>query len=116
MDWHNSLNEDFDIEKATTYYDYPVIFDVRWNNTCNSSCIYCGPRDSSKWASLLKIENKKPLHTTQNENISKFFKQYGANLKTIAMIGGEPLLLNENISLIDKIPEQTTIEIISNLQ
>lgn len=113
MDWHNSLNEDFDVQKATTNYDYPVIFDARWNNTCNSSCIYCSPRDSSKWASLLEIENKKP-NTSQKENITNFFEKYAKKLKTVAMIGGEPLLLNENISLIDRIPEQATIDVISN--
>lgn len=114
MDWHNSLNDDFNIEKATTNYDYTVIFDARWNNTCNSSCLYCGPRDSSKWASILEIETKKH-NITQKENISNFFEQNKKNLKTVSMIGGEPLLINENVSLIDKIPEQATIDVITNL-
>lgn len=114
MDWHNSLNEDFNIEKATINYDYPVIFDARWNNTCNSSCIYCGPRDSSKWASLLEIANKKH-NITHKGSLNNFFEQNKKNLKTVAIIGGEPLLINENISLLDKIPEQATITIITNL-
>lgn len=114
MDWHNSLNDDFNIKKATTNYDYPVIFDARWNNTCNSSCLYCGPRDSSKWASILEIETKKH-NITQKENISNFFEHNKKNLKTVSMIGGEPLLINENVSLIDKIPEQATIDVITNL-
>lgn len=114
MDWHNSLNDDFNIEKATTNYDYSVIFDARWNNTCNSSCLYCGPRDSSKWASILEIESKKN-NITQKENISNFFEQNKENLKTVSMIGGEPLLINENVSLIDKIPVQATIDVITNL-
>ena len=113
MDWHNLLNKDFNLKTTTNNYHYPVIFDARWNNTCNSTCIYCGPTDSSRWESLLGTANKKKT-TANKKNINIFLRQYGSNLKTVAMVGGEPLLLNENIEFIDHIPNTASIDVISN--
>jgi hypothetical protein len=30
--------------------------DVRWQNTCNHACVYCGPEWSSKWERELKLK------------------------------------------------------------
>ena len=53
--WHNQVNENFNYDQASLDYEYPAIIDARWNNTCNLSCNYCGPPDSSKWAGIKKI-------------------------------------------------------------
>ena len=37
-DWHNKSNPNIDYATAGDKYHYPVIFDVRWNITCNLSC------------------------------------------------------------------------------
>jgi len=37
--WHNDLNQDLDYTTAGSQYHYPVIVDVRWNTTCNLSCM-----------------------------------------------------------------------------
>lgn len=29
--------------------------DIRWNNTCNFACVYCGARFSSRWATELSV-------------------------------------------------------------
>jgi len=113
QDWHNSLNEDFDISTATEDYQYPVIFDARWNNTCNSTCIYCNAEFSSKWASVLKESQSKPMKDNKDK-ITSFFLKNSSNLKTVAMVGGEPLLMKENADLLDVIPNNVNIDVISN--
>ena len=44
---------------TTTYqpgnFDLQTV-DARWSNLCNFSCVYCGPKFSSKWADELKIK------------------------------------------------------------
>jgi radical SAM protein with 4Fe4S-binding SPASM domain len=42
-DWHNNLNEDFNITTANLDEHIPSLIDVRWNNTCNLACTYCTP-------------------------------------------------------------------------
>lgn len=113
QDWHNSLNEDFDITTATQEYQYPVLFDARWNNTCNSVCVYCNPSFSSKWAS---INNSKEVKIGQDnkQKITSFFMNNGSHLKTVAMVGGEPLLIKENADLLDVIPTNVKIQVITN--
>tara|TARA_B100000902_G_C27294193_1_gene908934 strand:+ start:771 stop:1967 length:1197 start_codon:yes stop_codon:yes gene_type:complete len=114
QDWHNSHNEDFEIDNATDEYQYPVIFDARWNNTCNSVCIYCSPYFSSKWASTLNSHEQKPNQDNKSK-IKTFFLDKSDRLKTVAMVGGEPLLMKENSDLLDSIPPHVKIDIISNL-
>tara|TARA_R110000851_G_scaffold19321_1_gene59655 strand:+ start:579 stop:1781 length:1203 start_codon:yes stop_codon:yes gene_type:complete len=112
-DWHNSLNEDFDINTTGLDYQFPVIFDARWNNTCNSACAYCSPHFSSKWASLLSKRDSKPVKDNV-EKIKLFFSNNANKLKTVAMVGGEPLLIKENADLLNLIPADVTIDVISN--
>jgi len=113
QDWHNSYNQDFDITTADSQYQFPVIFDARWNNTCNSVCIYCNPTFSSKWASKMNLHQPK-TDKDNKEKIKKFFMDRGEGLKTVSMVGGEPLLIKENDDLLDYIPPHVKIDIISN--
>lgn len=112
-DWHNSLNGDFNVATAGLDYQFPVIFDARWNNTCNSACTYCSPTFSSKWASLLSDQDSKPVKDNL-EKIKLFFSNNTEKLKTVAMVGGEPLLMKENAELLDLIPANVTVDVISN--
>jgi len=113
QDWHNSLNKDFDITTATNEYQYPVIFDARWNNTCNSVCVYCNPTFSSKWSSIMNTKETKVVNDNK-QKIKKFFLDKGSQLKTVAMVGGEPLLIKENADLLEVIPKNVNITVISN--
>ena len=112
--WHNNINEDFDSRTAGLDYEYPTLLDIRWNTTCNLSCNYCGPNDSSKWSSLKHIAintNTKKYYTEVCEYIAK----HGQHIKEVALIGGEPLLLPENEKLLDVIPNECKITVITNL-
>ena len=112
--WHNDKNLDIDYNTAGEQYHYPVIVDVRWNNTCNLSCNYCGQLDSSRWASLKNI----PVNNTTRHyytDVCDFIKQHYDHVQEVALVGGEPLLLKENIKLLDVIPEDCIVTVITNL-
>jgi MoaA/NifB/PqqE/SkfB family radical SAM enzyme len=112
--WHNNINEGFDTTQAGIEYEYPTLLDIRWNSTCNLSCNYCGPADSSKWATLKKI----PVNNNTRkyyEDVCNFIEQHNQHVQEVALIGGEPLLLPENERLLDVIPADAVITIITNL-
>jgi hypothetical protein len=112
--WHNRVNPNFDYAAAGDRYHYPVIFDVRWNTTCNLSCNYCGPGCSSKWASIQGIpfrSGTRPYY----EQVCDFLEQHHEHIHEVAMVGGEPLLLPENERLLEVIPESAIVTLITNM-
>lgn len=113
--WHNDVNDDFDIDKvsATTTHR-PVIFDVRWNNTCNLSCNYCMPYCSTKWANILGEYSNTDIKEYY-KNIVDYMQRNQDYVKEVAMVGGEPLLLKENEFLLDVLPSKTLVTLITNL-
>lgn len=112
--WHNKINNTFDFTQAGLEYEYPTLIDVRWNNTCNLSCNYCSPYDSSKWSALKKFPVNSSTRHYYN-NVCDFIEQNYHHVKEVALVGGEPLLLPENERLLDVIPEDCVITIITNL-
>lgn len=78
--------------------------DLRFRNTCNYACIYCGPVLSSLWASELSIK------ITSNENnltqIKDFFEKHAETLKEIYLAGGEPFLIKENEHILEVLLEK----------
>jgi MoaA/NifB/PqqE/SkfB family radical SAM enzyme len=112
--WHNNVNEGFDISSAGLDYEFPTLIDVRWNSTCNLSCNYCGPMDSSKWAALqgIPINNNTRHYYT---NVCDFIEKHNSHIKEVALVGGEPLLLPENERLLDVIPADCVVTLITNL-
>lgn len=74
--------------------------DVRWSNLCNFACIYCSHEFSSQWASERKIFAITP-DDTQKEKFKQYIFDKAATLKHVYMAGGEPLLMKENLELLD---------------
>jgi MoaA/NifB/PqqE/SkfB family radical SAM enzyme len=74
--------------------------DVRWSNLCNFGCVYCGPTFSSKWADELKVYHAKP-DATQLNNFKQYIFDHASQLKHVYMAGGEPLLMKENLELLE---------------
>jgi len=112
--WHNTVNEDFDCTTAGLEYHYPSLIDVRWNTTCNQSCNYCNARQSSKWANLLGQHidiNTRHYY----EDVCEFIAQHYEQVKEVALVGGEPFLLKENARLLDVIPPDAVVTVITNL-
>ena len=112
--WHNNVNPGFDYATAGNKYHYPVIVDVRWNTTCNLSCNYCGEACSSKWASIKGIPVKSGARPYY-EAVCDFIEQHYEHIHEVALVGGEPLLLPENERLLDVIPKDAIVTLITNL-
>jgi uncharacterized Fe-S cluster-containing radical SAM superfamily protein len=85
--------------------------DLRWSNTCNLNCVYCGPVFSSKWAELKKSKQKfRILPTVTDSDL--------ASLKTLQLAGGEPMLIKENLNVLQRLIEinpDVKIEVTTNL-
>lgn len=112
--WHNNVNPNFDYANAGDSYHYPVIVDVRWNTTCNLSCNYCGESCSSKWASIKGIPFKSGARPYY-DSVCDFIEQHYEHIHEVALVGGEPLLLPENERLLDVIPQDAIVTLITNL-
>ena len=88
--------------------------DVRWSNLCNFACVYCGPTFSSKWASELNVA---PATPTDQQRLQ--FKDYIFNnakkLKHVYLAGGEPLLMKENLELLELLDPNVNLRINTNL-
>jgi MoaA/NifB/PqqE/SkfB family radical SAM enzyme len=78
--------------------------DVRWNNTCNFACVYCGPEFSSKWATEINVTfNKVPQYRINQ--MKKYIFERADQLKHVYLAGGEPLLMKENLELLQLLKE-----------
>jgi len=85
--------------------------DLRWSNTCNLNCVYCGPSWSSKWAELKGVTRKFRIFPTVSDVDL-------INLKFLQLAGGEPFLIKENFDLLErlsKINPFIKIEVTTNL-
>jgi MoaA/NifB/PqqE/SkfB family radical SAM enzyme len=112
--WHNDVNPNFDPATADLLEHQPVIVDVRWNITCNLSCNYCGPYCSSKWAALMKFDYQNGVRSYYDQ-VCDYIEQHKHSVKEVALVGGEPLLLEENQRLLDVIPTDCTVTLITNM-
>jgi radical SAM protein with 4Fe4S-binding SPASM domain len=94
--------KDLDFFDSTGNYRLNML-DLRWKNTCNFACIYCGPDLSSAWASELNLPQR-----INEDALQQSLDYIYNNLSTVEHIylaGGEPLLIKENIVLLKKIQE-----------
>ena len=85
--------------------------DLRWSNTCNLTCVYCSPTYSSKWNDLLGgRKSHRILNRLSDAKISQ--------LKFVQLAGGEPMLIKENMSFLERLltlNPDVDIEVTSNL-
>lgn len=90
--------------------------DVRWNNTCNSACVYCGPSWSSKWADELGVAQPADLEKTRK--LKEFFYNQLSDVKVVYLAGGEPLLSKDNEWLLEelyRVNPDCTVRVNTNL-
>jgi MoaA/NifB/PqqE/SkfB family radical SAM enzyme len=113
-DWHNSVSPEFHSDQATDLDHVPVLVDVRWNTTCNLSCNYCAPACSSKWAELKGISVKSGARPYY-EQVCEYLDRNRQHIREVALVGGEPLLLPENERLLDVIPDDCIVTLITNV-
>lgn len=93
------------------------VLDLRWRNTCNQACVYCGPDLSSRWASELNDTSHMIDETVLDQN-KKWLLNNLDSVSHVYLAGGEPLLIKENIELLDKLwprHKDVTIRVNTNL-
>jgi sulfatase maturation enzyme AslB (radical SAM superfamily) len=88
--------------------------DVRWTNLCNFACVYCGPEFSSRWAAELGVNVSAPT-PQQLEQFRDYIFAHAPNLKHVYLAGGEPLLMKENLDLLDRLNPDVSIRVNTNL-
>ena len=88
--------------------------DVRWTNLCNLACVYCSPEYSSRWANELNIHAEQPTLEQQN-NFKQYIFDHAATLDHVYLAGGEPLLMKENLELLQNINPDVNLRINTNL-
>jgi MoaA/NifB/PqqE/SkfB family radical SAM enzyme len=106
---YNTYHPDFDLNNITLKF-----VDIRWNNTCNLICMYCGPDSSSSWSGKLNTINLKPVKPYQDELLDWLLKKT-QTVKNIMLVGGEPMLMKQNYTLLKHLPMDCHIDIITNL-
>jgi organic radical activating enzyme len=74
--------------------------DVRWSNLCNFACVYCGPEFSSKWENEIGVQIKTPA-SDRAAAFTDYIYKNAKQLKHIYLAGGEPLLMKENLELLE---------------
>jgi radical SAM protein with 4Fe4S-binding SPASM domain len=77
------------------------MLDLRWKNTCNFACVYCGPDLSSSWANELNLPQR-----ISNQALQQSLDYIYNNLDSVEHIylaGGEPLLIKENLNLLQRV-------------
>ena len=112
--WHNDVSPEFDCQTALDTEYLPTLIDVRWNITCNLSCNYCGDKCSSKWAALKQIPFKSGARPYY-EQVCDYLEKHKESIREVALVGGEPLLLPENERLLDVIPKDCVVTLITNM-
>ena len=112
--WHNNVSEHFDVATADLNEHKPALIDVRWNNTCNLACSYCSSYFSTKWASIVGKSNNHTINT-QEQQVIDYIEKHRDFVKEVAMVGGEPLMMKENDRLLDILPDDVLVTVISNM-
>lgn len=102
------LKELKNVENAT--YDSADNFslrkiDIRWSNLCNFACVYCGPEYSSKWEEEIKWPIKTPMQS-RIADLKNYVFERVTDLEHVYLAGGEPLLIKENLELLELLREK----------
>lgn len=109
--WYSEFsNIRVDSESTLTLHS----LDFRWSNTCQLNCMYCNENWSSSWAALK--QNSETYRVKNNKH--KLFELVNSQknqIKRVSLLGGEPLLMKENIEVLDMLPNDVGIDIFTNL-
>ncbi len=114
-DWYNDIAQNDAINLNSIQDSYLQNLDIRWSNTCNLSCSYCGPDASSQWSALKNMKPERIDYSSTMSDILTFIDKNKSTLKNLALLGGEPLLQKENELLLDVIDADVNINLITNL-
>lgn len=105
----NHYNKNYpDIEKGIQFID------LRWNNLCNLTCIYCNETSSSSWMRKKGIKDQLEIRKTYDISVENWLLEQTPQA-TLFLVGGEPMLMKQNQQLISKLSKDTTLNILTNM-
>ena len=113
--WYDDIAETKRITVNSIDQSHLQNLDIRWSNTCNLSCVYCGHEASSQWAAHKKIPIDRLDYSNTLPSILEYIDSNRATIKNLGLLGGEPLLQKENELLLDVISPDVHINVITNL-
>lgn len=88
--------------------------DIRWNNACNLGCMYCDQTFSSTWEDRLGSKRSAVVKNYQDD-LLQWILDHAEELEEIMLVGGEPMLMKQNYALLNRLPDQCKVSIITNL-
>ena len=96
----NNSNFDTTVYNTDTNFELRYL-DLRFRNTCNYACVYCGHTLSSTWAAELGVLSNmdKNLMSTTLEYILENIN----TINSVYLAGGEPLLMKENEIVLEQL-------------
>jgi radical SAM protein with 4Fe4S-binding SPASM domain len=89
--------------------------DVRWNKLCNLTCIYCDDDWSTSWIRRMYPDAKVSAKTSYDEDLLNWILGKADQIEHLMLVGGEPLLMKQNLKLLANIKESVKIDLITNL-
>ncbi len=113
--WYDDISQTKTIPIKSIEENHLQNLDIRWSNTCNLSCVYCGAEASSQWAAHKKIPIERLDYSNTFLGIIEYIDSNRLTLKNLGLLGGEPLLQKENEQLLDVIDADVNINLITNL-
>lgn len=113
--WYDDISKQETIEITDISSSHIQNLDIRWSNTCNLSCTYCGHDASSQWANIKNIPVERLDYSKTITGITDYINQNKNSIKNLGLLGGEPLLQKENNLLLDVIDQDVNINLITNL-
>lgn len=87
--------------------------DIRWNNKCNLTCLYCNSNFSSSWEKKQGIIATSAKKNYQDELLDWILER-SQQVHEVMLVGGEPLLMKQNKALVDKLDTKCRLSIITN--
>lgn len=111
-----SLREQFntDLSQIDTSKFIPKNIDIRWKNTCQLRCGYCNSEWSSAYA-LWEGKTERVSAIDWQRDVLDYIARDKTSIEVANFLGGEPLLLKDNIELIDYIDTSIHASIVTNL-
>jgi organic radical activating enzyme len=92
--------------------------DLRWSNTCQLTCMYCNPGQSSAWAAVKNQSMSIPIVSQRirdKNSLIDLISQHRSTIQRVSLLGGEPLLIKENINVLDLLPADVEVSIFTGL-
>lgn len=93
--------------------DGPVALDIQLDYNCNAACIICGPHASTTWSQQLKKTSTTIYFQTNGlMHLTEIFSNIDLSLvRRIKFFGGEPLLTDTHVNILNLLPKPELVEI-----